>query len=475
MMDIVRYVGPDACDAIRYQQLLGGAGVAVVDVVSAERNVTLHFTRDEHPVLIPMDDDVRDFVDLAVSVYIADEVVSREASSDEWTRSFRLVVPVSDVGTFASISQPLTRTLSFLAGDNYEFEFCQRTEMLAGVQHRQSLPDGFDAVCLFSGGVDSLLGAHLLLSQGKRLLLVGHQAEPITASVQKELARVLRRRFPDQVTLIQCRVARSKTRQPRYRLPDKVEDSHRPRSFLFLALAIAVARAADVSEVYMPENGLIAINPPLQISRMGSHSTRTAHPVFLTRLLDAVQRGRLYSGDIRNPFLYRSKSDMLRNLDPTLIPLVQLSVSCSHPSRYQDEGVRHCGYCVPCLYRRAAMMVCNLDRETDYAFDVFGNRGSLRNNKPLTAYAQSDVRAMIPFAQKVATAKDADLAMLVLFHGYFPPNVGERIGPSVVGDYSPWIAMLRRWAQEFLAQSYAVCTKERAGVLGLTPNEGPVR
>src|SRR5262249_34675144 len=151
----------------------------------------------------------------------------------------------------------------------------------------------------------------------------------------------------------QCRVARSKNVKPAFVLPPKVEDSHRPRSFLFLSLAVAIARVTNITHVYIPENGLIALNPPLQVSRIGSHSTRTAHPVFLTRFLKFLRSANLFEGTIQNPFLYLSKTDMLRGLDPSLIPLVTRSVSCSHPSRYHDEGVRHCGYCVPCMYRRA--------------------------------------------------------------------------------------------------------------------------
>lgn len=143
--------------------------------------------------------------------------------------------------------------------------------------------------------------------------------------------------------------------------------------------------------------------------------------------------------------VYESKSDMLRNLDPALINLVRRSVSCSHPSRFQDEGVRHCGYCVPCLYRRAAMMVCGLDRGNDYAFDVWRNRRSLQKKRELSVYAQADVRAMVPFAQRVVTAIQRELETLVLFHGYFPPSVSERIGLSKTDDYRPWTEMLRRW------------------------------
>lgn len=473
MTQIVRYVGKKACGDEDYVKSLTALGTCVVDRYSAQRNVTIHFTRDERPLFVPMEADVRDFVDLATCVYIGDEVDARKAALDGWMRRFEVITPVREPDRWVGISEQLTQTLLFLAQDRYSFEFPACTSLPKRTRHRLSVPRGFDSVCLFSGGIDSLLGAFSLLKAGRKVLLVGHQAEPITASVQKELANALRRMFPDQLSLIQCRVARSKTSVPTFALPEKVEDSHRPRSFLFLALAVALARAGGIEEIFMPENGLIALNPPLQISRVGSHSTRTAHPVFLTRFLDTLRSGGIYSGTIRNPFLYESKSDMLRTLDPALIDMVRRSVSCSHPSRYQDEGVRHCGYCVPCLYRRAAMMTCGLDRDADYAFDVWRDRRSLRKKRELTRYAQLDVRAMVPFAQHVVSATQRELESLVLFHGFFAPTVGERIGPARSEDYRPWTEMLRRWAQDFLTETPPRCTRNRMRVFGFSPVKVP--
>lgn len=468
MSQVVRYVGKP-CDNRDYAKSLTAPLTCIVDRYSAARNVTLQFTRDGRPLFVPMESDIRDLVDLAMCVYIADEVEKRESARDGWVRSFNVLMPVKDPERWDGIAKQLSTTLFFLAQDRYSFSFAECKRLPKRIKHRVTLPRGFDAVCLFSGGIDSLLGAHQLLRDGKKVLLVGHQADPITASAQKDLANRLRRKYPDQVCLVQCRLARSKTKVPAFKLPTKVEETHRPRSFLFLALAVAIARAARVDTIFMPENGLIALNPPLQISRVGSHSTRTAHPVFLRGLLDALAAGKLFAGSIRNPFLYESKSDMLRTLDPTLIDMVRRTVSCSHPSRFRDEGVRHCGYCVPCLYRRTAMMVCGLDRDTDYAFDVWRNRRSLRQKRELTAYTQLDVRAMVPFAQHVATASQRVLETLVLFHGYFPPTIGERIGLTRAEDYRPWTEMMRRWAKEFLIEIPPRSTRSRMRVLGLAP------
>ena len=58
--------------------------------------------------------------------------------------------------------------------------------------------------------------------------------------------------------------------------------------------------------------GLSRLNSSLQISRVGSLSTRTAHPIFLKNFLDLLRSLGIYEGTIRNPFLYESGTDMLR-------------------------------------------------------------------------------------------------------------------------------------------------------------------
>ncbi|MCA9028943.1 MAG: hypothetical protein KDA86_27320 [Planctomycetaceae bacterium] len=177
-MRIVRYVGEEACNNERYIAALDDESVGVIDSLTGDRNVTVQFRLNGQPMRIEPDAETRDFMDIAVSVYIADELVKRETAADRWTRDFDLVVPVAKPDNWERASSSLTSTLKFLSQDRFSFEWLERSAMPDGQRHRQSLPEGFDTVCLFSGGVDSLLGAHKLLAEGRKVLLVGHQAEP---------------------------------------------------------------------------------------------------------------------------------------------------------------------------------------------------------------------------------------------------------------------------------------------------------
>jgi len=220
-----------------------------------------------------------------------------------------------------------------------------------------------------------------------------------------------------------------------------------------------------VKQVVLPENGLIALNVPLQPSRLGTLSTRTAHPLFVDRFRDFLDDAGLYDGTIENPFLYQSKTDMLQGLDGKFQDLVQRSVSCAHAGDVRwvgKSGVRHCGYCVPCVYRRAAMIERGWDNADDYAFDVFTDLSSL------TTHKQADFRALFGFANRIVVATRAQRDLMVLSHGVFSPEVGKRIGPSPAKDYSPWSEMLLRWAKDYLDKLHRLSSASTKQILGIS-------
>jgi hypothetical protein len=164
---------------------------------------------------------------------------------------------------------------------------------------------------------------------------------------------------------------------------------------------------------------------------------------------------------IRNPFMHMSKTDMLRTVHADYHDALLRSNSCSRPTRYQNLHVRHCGYCVPCIYRRGAMVRCGLDRAQDYAFDVF------RQLPDLQPLKRDDFRALVGFAKRVTTASNTELDRMVLTHGPFSPSVAADIGPAPATDYRPWTDMLQRWSSEFLADMDARCSESTKAMLGL--------
>jgi 7-cyano-7-deazaguanine synthase in queuosine biosynthesis len=466
-MNALRYVGKNGCQAKVYREFLAEAPEdhTILDVVSKRPNITLRATINRKPLYLGTSPEVRDFRDVGIMGYILDTLQRRKDAPDYWSRQYDCVVPVRNPEAWGANTELLQRLLATLAGDRYSFQWLPAVSMPSHPKHNARVPKGFDAVCLFSGGIDSLLGAYGLLKKGKSLLLVGHQSEPTTAKAQKDVFLHLQRLFPGKACLIQFRLSVSQSAEPQFPLPDRGENTYRVRSFLFLALAVAVANMAGVHELHVPENGLIALNPPLDLSRLGTCSTRTAHPRFLKQFVDLAKALGVYTGTLVNPFLYESKTDMLQCIDARLVPAVQRSVSCAHASLYQDKGVRHCGYCVPCIHRRAAMAEANLDRAADYAFDVF------KDIDALTTTTRLDFISLTQFARKFQDLRPLQKQGIVLAQGYFSPDLGGVFGPHPAKDYSPWVQMLERWTARFLAliQASAPAVTKRAIGMGQSP------
>lgn len=156
---------------------------------------------------------------------------------------------------------------------------------------------------------------------------------------------------------------------PRQRMqsPENAETTTRGRSFLFLTAALALASASGPSvPVYLPENGSIALNVPLTRARTGSASTRTTHPHYLQLLGEAASMIGVVNPLI-NPYRYKTKGQMLQESKniKLLKQLAPDTVSCSHPkaARMQQRAQGNCGYCFPCLIRRAALAKVGWDTE----------------------------------------------------------------------------------------------------------------
>ena len=290
-----------------------------------------------------------DFLSLALAVYGADRLVLRGNSPDGWTRVIALDVEVVDPAPWQAQAMQLAEALRFLSGDIWYVKF------QAGGRPPPDFPPSLtdrDCACLFSGGLDSLIGAIDLIGTNRRPLLVS-QASPKEGPVQQYLAH--------QIGLSNYRFeGRAIERaEPPY------EPSSRARSMLFFAYG-ALAADGLGGELIVPENGLISINPPLTRRRIGSLSTRTTHPHFVDSLQSIFDKVDL-KVKINTPYSYKTKGEMLRQCaDQALIArLAAPSYSCGKGKRLN----KHCGRCLPCLIRRASFYAAGMSDATKYASD----------------------------------------------------------------------------------------------------------
>jgi 7-cyano-7-deazaguanine synthase in queuosine biosynthesis len=313
----------------------------------------------------------RDLFRLAGAVFCVDKVALRAEAADGWTREVALDAPVRTRATWQVARPALVDALTFLSGDRWTLRFRAGAADVRG-ETRVRAPD---AICLFSGGLDSLAGAINLLEEGRDVMLVGHFDSGFIGGIQQTLGQRLRHFYRDRVRLRQLRLAPAAPNRLQARpLPEERENSTRARSFLFIAAGLVLASSfGDDVPLHLPENGFIGINVPLVGSRAGSLSTRTTHPYFIARFEDALS-GVGIANPIVNPFRLKTKGEALagcRNFD-LLESLVDASISCAHPetARWERLPPSNCGYCFPCLIRRAALHRIGLDAGASYRHDA---------------------------------------------------------------------------------------------------------
>ena len=289
-----------------------------------------------------------------------------------------------------------------------------------------------DAVCLFSGGLDSFTGALDLLAQGKNVCLVGHYEVGQAPQTQLDLFRQLAHRFKGQhVMLRQLFLRPAFDRRQARPLPAEREASQRSRSLLFLAAGLTVAAGYGPNvPLYIPENGFIGINVPLTPARSGSLSTRTTHPYFMARFAECAKALGI-TNPIVNPFRVMTKGEILTSCSDQegLRALARRTLSCAHPeaSRFAQRKQGNCGYCFPCLIRRASMHHIGLDRAGDYAFDALTEESEVAQERG------DDLRALIR----------------LLNRPYRPADV-LRNGPVPPADIADFAGVYHRGRQEIL-------------------------
>jgi hypothetical protein len=135
--------------------------------------------------------------------------------------------------------------------------------------------------------------------------------------------------------------------------------------------------------IYIPENGFVGINIPLTSSRLGSYSTRTTHPAYLEFVKEGL-RAVSVGNRLINPFFLLSKGGVLASCrnQKLLKQILPLTVSCAKAGWIRWEGRRpgsNCGFCYPCLIRRAAFHSIDEDDPDSYVHDAIGSPECLRS------------------------------------------------------------------------------------------------
>lgn len=405
--------------------LLYGSGVAP----EGAGRVGAHAFRAVQRLDQPISPVASDFLTLALAVTAAETFVSRSEAADGWTRQLDLVVPLRDPARWLPVTDRLADTLRFLTGDDWSLELNGWGPSAPPPGNRRDSIHvaGHDGVCLFSGGLDSAIGAIDLTARGRRPLLVSHTYRD-DGPKQEQILDRLPRPAPSRFPAAAC---------PRGGATDQPDTTMRGRSLNFLAFAAVAASAlrngghdADV-EIIVPENGFIALNPPATLRRLGSLSTRTTHPHFLGRM-EGILREVGLPVRLVNPYRHMTKGEMIRSCadQDILRRIAATSVSCGKWKRTRMQ----CGKCVPCLIRRASFHAAGWASDPTEYSDLGANLATLLAEG--TAEQRGDLMALLRAVEIVETP---ELERRVWLTGPLPLATADR---------TPYLDVARRGLRE---------------------------
>lgn len=353
---------PPASDSLIPVQLYGLSGQSRGDISVIGNQVVEKVKR----LGVQLPSQVMDFLTIALAVTAADSFVRRSGTEDGWTRLLSIHLPLHEPARWLTLKGDLERALHFLSGDMWNFEFTEGGYPPPQPYRQQ---DRFqlislrrlDCVCLFSGGLDSAIGAIDLLAEGRSPLLVSH-AYKGDKKHQDQIAQSLKGRY-----------SRFEINADPHLYTGEMDITMRTRSLNFLAFAAVGAFAVQAVsqqeqiDLLVPENGFISLNAPLTPRRIGTLSTRTTHPHFIEsiqKIFDEVG----INCQIINPYQFKTKGQMASECEDTdmLVNIVDSTVSCSHWKRSNQQ----CGICVPCIIRRAALHAGGIMESTGYTFNA---------------------------------------------------------------------------------------------------------
>ncbi len=310
---------------------------------------------------------VWDFVLFCFAVYAADVSVLRKESADGWTRQIELDITLNDPAPWEANRQLVEKMLRVLTGDFWTLQFSAGGPVPPNGQRR--LCDR-DCVALLSGGLDSLVGGIDAVAQGRKPIFVSQRAFDDSARQIKYANDLGGGEWHQQWS-------------HRVVFKGKKETSTRARSMAFYGLAVLATSLLPMekTEILVAENGFISINPPLLPGRMASFSTRTTHPLFMS-ILQELLIGLNIKSSLIMPYRFKTKGEMLEEcVDQSM--LKEHACDTTSCGRFRTYNRTHCGRCVPCMVRKAAIQHWGQVDTTRYKFPSLSSAGKAKADDPM--------------------------------------------------------------------------------------------
>jgi len=184
-------------------------------------------------------------------------------------------------------------------------------------------------------------------------------------------------------------------------------------------MAFAMATALKQSAFYLYENGITALNFSKRGAMLNARNSRTAHPktIRLLRALLCLIAEKDF--EIRTPFAFKTKTEVVHILKEKRSDLIKSAVSCS--KTYKELGcATHCGQCSQCIDRRFAVFAAECDSfdEGIYASDFINQAiEDVEEKTGLIDYLRQARQFMRSNPDHFYTEMSAELSDAIDIHG----------------------------------------------------------
>lgn len=325
-----------------------------------------------------------ELLNIVMCIYVADRLCSRNHRGvTTGQRTFQIKIPVTDSLHWhrSDIQLVLSELVGWTTGDLWDFTFIDVPP--SSPMRESAFPFGplhdsnASSAALYSGGLDSLAGLCMQLEASPEtgpVLVSGFTTDYLLSLQRRQLdgikdavGRKLDRPRPNIVHLPFSFGMKNATQR---------EKSQRSRALVFLTFGATVAASLGMQKLEVYENGIGALNLPLNATQLGVDNYRGVHPhtlLLFERLLKVALDVDL---QIENPCLFMTKGDMCKSIASIKAgDSVGDTVTCdSFPLRLPN-GVTHCGHCPSCILRRLSLRASGLapfDNHAKYQHDIFG-------------------------------------------------------------------------------------------------------
>jgi len=353
--------------------------IITLDSFPANGNVNLKLSQLSLRLARNIPSILLDLLEVATYVYCADQAVSKGGKAGrqdgkDWYRRLEFDIQVRNVELWnsKSLTKALSELLGFLSDDAFHFKFRKLKHELPLETYMEFEKDqpwfDADSVLMFSGGLDSLVGAiDEVVNQQRSVILASHRPVAIISRRQTDLVQALSA-SSNRGQLLHVPVWANKdgglTRDSNQRL----------RSFLYASIGAALAKWHKLNLIKFYENGVTSIHLPFSEQLVGTRASRTTHPRTIRLMSEFFSA--LFESDFRveNPFIWKTKADIVRLIkNGGFDRLINLSNSCTR-TRIADKQNSHCGVCSQCIDRRLAVEHEGLgeaDPESQYRTRLF--------------------------------------------------------------------------------------------------------